>query len=150
MYENGKFVEQDMKKALKYYEKSAEIGNLLSHSVLAKWAEFGFGSMQVDTERAARHLLYCVENGETCAIELLENFVLRHKLVWSESLHRYWNALPLEDGGKLFNLNDQIVSLLLVSKNRRSSNLQYVQFLVNGVVMLIVKHLCHLRQQIVI
>lgn len=71
------------------------------------------------------------------------------KTEWRPIIHRFWNSSVYLIDYTNVTLNNQIICLLLISKNRLLSNSIIVEnIFVKGIVMKIIKNLCELRQEI--
>ena len=108
-------------------------------NILGKYYQEGNSVLQVDFEKSAT-LLYNAFFSEKNLVykNNFLNLIHNEKVNWRPEFHEHWKN---EVG-----LNQQIVTLLLISKNRFSSFFQFVNIFVKGIALNVIKFLCHLRQ----
>lgn len=151
LYEEGLEVEQSYQKALHHYTLSAEKGFSSAQFALAALYRDGKGT-PVDMEKAASLFFSSVQQHMEDAKEKLSNLLSKAKVEWRQEYHSYWKACDLDGlcnesfANKKF-LNEQILTILLSSKHRKTSSFSYFSSFVPGVAMNVVKFLCHYRQQ---
>ena len=77
------------------------------------------------------------EFGEECKEKFL-HLLSENLICWRKEYHQYWN--------KKNNLDDEIFTILLISKFRKFSKKKAVKFImIKGIVMDIIKYLCHFQ-----
>ena len=141
MYMNGDGVEKDLKKAFECVKRGADEGEPNSCNILGELFISGRGT-QVDLEEAANYLHKAYKSTLNLGFNSFQKILHSGQVSWRKEFHEYWKG---ETG-----LNEQILCLLLSSKSKSSSTNHTVKsILVTGVVLNIVKFLCHLRQNIV-
>ena len=146
LHEEGNEVELDYAKASEWFIKAAKCGYpyaITQLSMIYKEGRFRQGKMQVeaDQEKAAYFSLMAIQCGEDQKL-LLGEILRTKKVAWAKMYHVHW---PLPKERRDITLNDQIKTILLVMKNRKQSKYNLVPVLVKGIVMDIIKYLCHFR-----
>jgi len=172
-YEYGMGIEKNNKKAKQYYMKGSKLNNCMACFNLAFCYEIRKGGKNkekamalydrsaqmryseailkfvmmceeikgkdMDHEKIASYLLsliqFCDEEKKE-NIKKLKNILSERRVQWREEFHVYWNAS--------IDLNQRIFILLMISKNRRHSKYNDSSFLVKGLIIKIIKQLCHI------
>ena len=169
LYIDGVEVEKDLKMAIACLEKAAEMRNPIAlHSLAARFVTSFFlvqnllkitslryyegDGLERNVQKASELLLQAISSGSQSSEVLLTELVSKHRVGWRKELHRHWNSRDLhvirDKRLQSFTLDDQILSLLLTSKNKRhSTNETIKKMIVNGIALKIVKYLCELRWQ---
>ena len=148
IYYEGLGVEVDTKKGLELLEKAVESGVPESAVYLARIYS---NKSPLNIQRAAELYVMGKESEQKCDSELMK-VMEENKLEWSTFLHKYWLSTTVKEEGERareFSLNDCVLTLLLVSKNRnKSANRLVSNVFVKGVTMSVIKYLCQFRQLI--
>lgn len=139
IYLQGTLVEKNIEKAIQLFEKSSDSGYREATKNLA----LIFENFEVNLDKAAFYFYKLfhsesdLEKKETFREKLFE-IISFQKTTWKKEYHCLWRASDC--------LDDQIFALLLVSKFRQDSSLKHTGYLVKGVMMNIIKFLCHFHQ----
>ena len=144
----------NVKKAIQYYHLASERNHFFSSKILACKYRDGdekFG-IKKDPEKSAYYYFKNFRFGDDSDTfdsysiskqdSKLQFFYLIHhnKVEWRKEYHVYWKSEE--------NLNQKIIILLLISKFKREiHNRTISQILVKGIVMKIIKYLCHFTQK---
>lgn len=89
-------------------------------------------------------LPYYEVNDERLTIMLsLDDIHKKNKVEWRKECHQLWNFENKEE------IDEVILTVLLVSKHRKESSFVGTKLLVKGITMYIIKFICHLNQKIV-
>ena len=153
-YRNGWFVKKDIQKAIQNYEISAKMGNkdAFYRLGLIYWKEEGFKDFEKSANCFFQSSLREGEYSKKRLIELLSE----KKVEWKKEFHQFWKSSPLlierrnclkEQEKREIGLNEQIMTILLISKKRRTSK-QDISFFVHGIAINVIKFLCHSCQLI--
>ena len=135
-YKQGnQLFQKNIEKSLFYYEKAVEYGDLNSLTILGNIYYTGDGVAK-DFEKSAFYFFQKFKkNKSSNALKKLFDYCL---INWKPEYHQFWNC------SINLNLNEKILFLLLISKNRKESSLQNVDcIMVKGITMNIIKFLCH-------
>lgn len=142
MYLRGKGVEKDVKKAIELFERAASS----DISTALEWLGYIYKeSLEIpsDFKKSANYFARAMELGnkdsEKYVIEIME----KNKIEWQPILHKLWVSKE-NVKGKIVALNEQVLTLLLISKFRSKND--SARFLVKGIVMKVIKALCEIRQ----
>lgn len=144
IYETGDGVTKDLKKAVMLHESAADLGINESMKKLIE-LERRDTVVELDYDKVAKYYLYFLKNSIGNFYESLiyerpfKNFLSKKLANWREELHKHWKCYDL--------LDHQISTLLLISKFRRESVMKECLVLVKGVMMKIIKFLCHFSQE---
>eukprot|EP01091_Cochliopodium_minus_P018100 TRINITY_DN725_c0_g1_i1.p1 TRINITY_DN725_c0_g1~~TRINITY_DN725_c0_g1_i1.p1 ORF type:complete len:351 (-),score=68.37 TRINITY_DN725_c0_g1_i1:38-1090(-) len=137
-FKEGKDVEKNLEQSFLYYNNAASKGNLTGLSNLVTL----FINHKKDLNKAVHYLykLYKLENQTNyfnCKNRLMD-IISTSKIEWNKDHHIFWR----------FNqgLNDQLITLLLVSKYRDESTKDEGYVLSFEVVMVLIKFLCQFKQ----
>ena len=141
MYEKGTYFKKDINKSIEYYEKGCDLNNYECLVNLANLYKKG-NEVPIDLEKSCSYLLRACfvseDNVDFVKIQLLR-IISTKKVEWRTEYHEFWGKQDL--------LDKQIVVLLLISKNRKESIKEESKVLVKGIIMKIIKFLCHFRQK---
>jgi hypothetical protein len=129
-------------KEYELYELGADLKDRIS---MEKYIE-NKNSLPINHEKAVNYILYLLDyyKNDQHPKNNFQESLKKHltKISWREKYHQCWLL-----GGEIQNeLNEKVLTLLLVSKHRRESKLKEKSFLVRGITINIIQHLCHLYQ----
>jgi TPR repeat protein len=138
IYKKGEIgVEIDMKKVFGLYEKGFKMNDKSCTFKLYKFYSKGKHT-QVDPDKAAFYLNECYKFFSPKYIgKEFKKLFSENKVEWRKEYHENWLDIEI--------LNPQIITLLLVSKNRKECVFKGSHNLVKGIVMEIVKFLCNFQ-----
>ena len=148
--DNGMFVKKDIQKAIQNYEIAAQMGNKIALNNLGViyWKEEGFK----DFEKSANYFFQSFLKGDEDAKENLINLLSENKVEWKKEYHKFWKCSPLlierkekvvgKEEKREISIDEQIMTILLISKKRRTSKYPHISFFVHGIAMNVVKFLC--------
>tara|TARA_B100000745_G_C20125853_1_gene385615 strand:- start:78 stop:1181 length:1104 start_codon:yes stop_codon:yes gene_type:complete len=98
-YENGKYVNKNIEKAISYYSKAAKLGFVDAHTALGYW--YGFGDDEVKNVRQAKkHLEVAVSRHHAEAKALLGRLLLANQPSDVELLRAYSLLLAAAEHGE--------------------------------------------------
>lgn len=153
LYRKGDGFEKNLNTAMELFKKAVEKKNHFAMANLGLMFEKG---EKPDFDLAAHYYLMSMDNGNKNVKTRLVDLINYKTISWLPSYHIHWsscnimekkNALArLFSKPKQFTLNDQILIILLVSKNRNSSRYDSVCFLVRGIALHIIKFVCEARK----
>ena len=138
-------VEKDLKKGVEYFLRADKKG--------VKFASTSLASIYEDKETP----FYDVDKAVDIYLKLLPDSYAHKKLLclinsnrvsWRKDVHKFWMVdtdSPESQDNKI-DLNKQIITLLLVSKKRKSSTLPYIVHFVSGISLVVIKYLCNFRK----
>ena len=142
IYENGTDeITKNNKYAAQLYQKASEHNHVSSTIKLSMIYEFGQEGIGKDIDLSVSLLFKAITISKDTP-KIKEKFLQvlhKNKVEWKEVYHVHWNG---EEG-----LNDQILTILLVSKFRRESKNKIVYTFVKGLSMKFVKYLCEFRKK---
>ena len=136
-YKKGCGCKIDNNKCKELLEKASEMGSSIATMNLG----FYYKDIEKDFDQSAlmfHKASLRKDEQATTSVKLLNTIISTNKIVWAPFYHKYW----VSDGS----LNGSILVLLLISKFRNKSCFRFVNSLVKGVTMNIVKFLCHFEQ----
>ena len=146
-YQQAEGVEQNNKKALQWFERAAERGDKEAAEKLGNFFYSG-ELVEKDLEKAARYFFACPTRRRRYKFRFVEEnhtqftLLVTKKLVnWRSEYHKYFFR------GGIKHVNPKIVTLLLVSNERKNSNFTQVYCFNKGITMNVIKFLCNLSQQ---
>ena len=141
IYLNGTYflVKKNVFKAIELLEKAVKLKNHIAANFLSNIYENGEkGFVEIDVEKAAHYCFLYVEISKDLP-SIFENFLKKYKVEWKMQYHVYW-CTPND-------LNDQIRTILLISKHKNLSTSDLVpNLIVKGIAIQIIKYLCHFKQ----
>lgn len=137
IYQIGSRVEENVPKAIEFYEKASYLGNTDAMYSLGLIYQKGQG-VEKSLEKSVFYFIkrYSIEKDRLSLETLQQFFKKKPEIEWKMEYHPFWNASYL--------LNQQIVSLILIYKNRSQSKIKTVShFFAKGICFNVVKYLCH-------
>ena len=135
---------KDVKRAYELFQLASNNGDTASSMNLGQGYEMGEG-VEIDLDKAALYYHKAFKQGEKSARVKLCS--LLDRVNWNKEYHHLFFSKREAQAQVEKNINEKIVSLLLVSKFRRDSKYQSVKFLVNGIAFIVIKFLCNLTQR---
>ena len=143
MYLTGCGVEKNVEKSIELLEDSSRVGSVVATNNLAAIFESG-KDVAVNLEKSAFYYFKSfnfhseIEKNKIYFKQKFDSIISGLRVEWRREYHRFWSLLPSS--------NQQIFALLLISKYRALSNIKETNFFVKGVMMNIIKFLCHFQQ----
>ena len=146
------FVKKDIQKSIQNCEIAAQMGD--NHALNNLGVIYEDEEIK-DFEKSANYYFQSFLKGDEDAKEYLIKLLSENKVEWKKEYHKFWKCSPLlierkeivgkEEKSEIL-IDEQIMTILLISKKRRTSRYHHISFFIHGIAMNVVKFLCQYCQ----